>query len=95
MNRSLAAALLLASALVAGGAHAAPRAVTDPEAPRALQANGPVSVKWEDPAKFTESVEAALGFQPTRPPQLDGLEAHKERFETVDATIDAVRAAIG
>ena len=33
MNRSLATALLLAGALMAGSANAAPRAVTDPDAP--------------------------------------------------------------
>lgn len=36
MNRSSATALLLAGALMAGSANAAPRAVTDPDAPRAL-----------------------------------------------------------
>ncbi|MBA0281781.1 DUF3016 domain-containing protein [Stenotrophomonas maltophilia] len=66
MNRSLAAALLLASALVAGGANAAPRAVTDPEAPRALQADGPVSVKWDDPAKFTEIRQSSNRFEAER-----------------------------
>ncbi|KAG1378593.1 hypothetical protein G6F59_018097 [Rhizopus arrhizus] len=43
MNRTLATALLLAGALMAGAANAAPRTVTDPQAPRALQADGPVS----------------------------------------------------
>ncbi|MDT3486054.1 DUF3016 domain-containing protein [Stenotrophomonas maltophilia] len=66
MNRSLAAALLLASALAAGGANAAPRAVTDPEAPRALQADGPVSVKWDDPAKFTEIRQSSNRFEAER-----------------------------
>jgi hypothetical protein len=35
-------------------AMAAPRTVTDPEAPRSLPAEGPVSVSWGDPAKFSE-----------------------------------------
>ena len=47
------------------------------------------------PAKFPEAVEAALGFAPERPPQLDGLEGRTERFETVDPSLEAVLAAIG
>jgi len=66
MNRSLATALLLAGALMAGSANAAPRAVTDPDAPRALQANGPVSVKWDDPAKFTEIRQSSNRFEAER-----------------------------
>ncbi|ELC7365450.1 hypothetical protein B9Y76_01905 [Stenotrophomonas maltophilia] len=65
MKRSLAIALL-AGALVAGGASAAPRTVTDAEAPRALQADGPVSVKWEDPAKFTEIRQSTNRFEAER-----------------------------
>jgi hypothetical protein len=65
MKRSLAIALL-AGALVAGGANAAPRTVTDADAPRALQANGPVSVKWEDPAKFTEIRQSTNRFEAER-----------------------------
>ena len=33
---------------------AAPRSVTDPEAPRSLPDEGPVSVSWADPAQFRE-----------------------------------------
>ena len=66
MNRSLATALLLAGALMAGSANAAPRAVTDPDAPRALQADGPVSVKWDDPAKFTEIRQSSNRFEAER-----------------------------
>ncbi|WP_329892712.1 DUF3016 domain-containing protein [Stenotrophomonas sp. SMYL11] len=65
MKRSLAIALL-AGALVAGGANAAPRTVTDAHAPRALQADGPVSVKWEDPAKFTEIRQSTNRFEAER-----------------------------
>lgn len=66
MKRSLATALLLAGVLVAAGAIAAPRTVTDPEAPRALQADGPVSVKWDDPAKFTEIRQSSNRFEAER-----------------------------
>lgn len=65
MKRSLAIALL-AVALAAGGANAAPRTVTDADAPRALQADGPVSVKWEDPAKFTEIRQSSNRFEAER-----------------------------
>ncbi len=33
---------------------AAPRTVTDPKAPRALEQEGPVQVRWTDPAEFAE-----------------------------------------
>ena len=46
--------LVLACLLAAGGADAKPRTVSDPQAPRALPAEGPVQVQWTDPAQFTE-----------------------------------------
>ncbi|WP_363799144.1 DUF3016 domain-containing protein [Lysobacter firmicutimachus] len=45
---------LSAAALAAGDAGARSRTVTDPDAPRALPEQGPVSVRWDDPAKFAE-----------------------------------------
>jgi len=65
MKRALVIALL-AGALVAGGANAAARNVTGTDAPRALQANGPVSVKWEDPATFTEIRQSTNRFEAER-----------------------------
>jgi threonine synthase len=57
---------------------------------------GPVvALSTAHPAKFPEAVEAALGFAPKRPPQLEGLEGRTERFETVEPTLEAVLAAIG
>ena len=57
---------------------------------------GPVVVlSTAHPAKFPEAVEAALGFAPARPPQLEGLEGRAERFGTVDPNLEAVLAAIG
>lgn len=57
---------------------------------------GPVvALSTAHPAKFPEAVEAALGFAPTRPPQLEGLEGRAEVFETVEPTLAAVLAAIG
>ena len=46
--------LVLACLLAAGGADAKPRTVSDPEAPHALSAEGPVQVQWTDPTQFTE-----------------------------------------
>ncbi|MFN3930983.1 MAG: threonine synthase [Brevundimonas sp.] len=57
---------------------------------------GPVvALSTAHPAKFPEAVEAALGFAPERPPELEGLEGRVERFETVEPTLEAVLAAIG
>ena len=46
--------LALACLLAVGGADAKPRSVSDPQAPRALTAEGPVQVQWTDPAQFSE-----------------------------------------
>ena len=55
MNRTATcAALLLTCLLGVAGAEARVRTVTDPNAPRALPAEGPVSVQWTDPNQFTE-----------------------------------------
>ena len=49
------ATFALVGLLAAGAASAGPtRNVTDPAAPRALPAEGPVQVQWTDPANFTE-----------------------------------------
>ena len=45
----IALALVLAAPVAAKS-----RTVTDPDAPRSLPANGPVSVDWTDPAQFSE-----------------------------------------
>ena len=46
------------------------------------------------PAKFAETIEEAIGTTPPRPPRFDGIEDLPQRFEVVDADVDAVRAAI-
>ena len=59
------------------------------------RAAGPVvALSTAHPAKFPEAVEAAVGFAPERPPQLEGLEGRAEVFETVEPTLEAVQAAI-
>jgi len=45
---------LLAALLLAAIAPAHASDVTDPDAPRSLPADGPVSVQWTDPAQFSE-----------------------------------------
>ena len=56
MKSSTLAGVALAGLLMAGTAVAARPAnnVADPQAPRALPADGPVQVQWNDPAGFTE-----------------------------------------
>lgn len=56
---------------------------------------GPVvALSTAHPAKFPDAVEAALGFAPEWPPQLEGLEGRPEVFGVVDATLADVLAAI-
>lgn len=57
-------ATLLATAAIT--ATAAPRTVTDPQTPRALEADGPVSVKWNDPSGFTELRNSTNRFEAER-----------------------------
>lgn len=55
MNVRTALLALAAAAVLASGAAAAKsRNVTDPDAPRALPEQGPVAVRWDDPAQFSE-----------------------------------------
>lgn len=46
--------LLLIGALTFQEASARIRSVTDPDAPRSLPEQGPIDVRWEDPANFSE-----------------------------------------
>ncbi len=48
------ATILMVSLLLAAPLAARPAKVTDPDAPRSLPADGPVSVSWGDPSGFTE-----------------------------------------
>ncbi len=68
MNRRSICSLLLAGALaiVPLLATAAPRTVTDPQAPRALEAAGPVNVQWNDPKTFTELRSSRNRFEAER-----------------------------
>lgn len=70
MKRMLKGSLLLTGTLVTAlvigtSAQAAPR-TTDPQAPRALQAEGPVDVRWNDPSGFTEIRRSTNRFEAER-----------------------------
>ena len=54
MTRTAHLLLILAIAFAAAPAGAGVRNVTDPEAPRSLPDEGPVSVQWSDPSDFSD-----------------------------------------
>ena len=46
------------------------------------------------PAKFEEAIQEALGHAPERPEDLKGLEDLPQRFEVMDANVDAIKRFI-
>ena len=44
------------------------------------------------PAKFEDAIVEALGHAPERPAALEGIEALPQRFEVMDADVDAIKA---
>ncbi|MCF8177948.1 MAG: threonine synthase [Sulfuritalea sp.] len=44
--------------------------------------------------KFTETIQEALACDPTRPKELEGLEALPQRVELIDATVDEIKRII-
>lgn len=46
------------------------------------------------PAKFKETIQAALGRQPERPAGFGGIEALPQRVEVMDADAEAIKAFI-
>ncbi len=44
------------------------------------------------PAKFEDAIVEALGHAPERPGALEGIEALPQRFEVMDADVDAIKA---
>ncbi len=50
-----------------------------------------VCVETALPAKFSETIAEALGFEPPRPAGFDELEKLPQRFEVMDASIEAVK----
>ncbi|GAB3334958.1 DUF3016 domain-containing protein [Marilutibacter aestuarii] len=55
---------------------AAARNVTDPDAPRQLEDDGPVSVSWNDPATFTEIRYSGNRWEAERGDWVDALARH-------------------
>ncbi|HJU39474.1 MAG TPA: DUF3016 domain-containing protein [Tahibacter sp.] len=72
---ALAFAAACSAALVAP-AWAASRNVTDADAPRSLPAKGPVSVRWEDPAQFSEIRYSRNRFEARRGDWVNELAAY-------------------
>lgn len=54
MRILLSSALVLVAFALGACAHTPARGVTDPSAPRTLETDGPVTVEWTDPARFSE-----------------------------------------
>lgn len=65
MKRS-ATIIVLAGLLVFGSAWGRGANVTDPDLPRSLPADGPVSVSWTDPARFTEITHSRNRYESMR-----------------------------
>jgi threonine synthase len=53
-----------------------------------------VTLATAHPAKFRDAVERATGFRPAMPARLGGLFDREERFDTLPATLEAVRAYV-
>jgi threonine synthase len=45
-------------------------------------------------AKFSETIIEALGREPLRPPQLEGIESLAQRVEVMDASVEAVKSYV-
>lgn len=97
-----AGALVLAVLLAAApGAQARVRTVTDPQAPRELPAQGPVSVHWTDPNQFTEIRYSGNRFQSQQGNWVQDLAGHfREAIakqlpagDKVDLTITDIKRA--
>lgn len=77
MNLRIAFAIALSTAvLVAGNVGAASRTVTDPDAPRSLPEQGPVSVRWEDPSNFSEIRQSHNRYDARRGNWVEQLAQH-------------------
>ncbi len=94
-------ALVLACALAATGAWARSADVTDPDAPRSLPAEGPVSVQWTDPAQFSEIRQSRNRWEARRGNWVHDLAAYLRKRaaarlpagERLDVTITDIERA--
>ncbi len=93
--------LALACLLAAGSVDAKPRSVVDPDAPRALPAEGPVQVQWTDPAQFTELRNSRNRWEAERGDWVVTLAEHLRKQadrrlpegQTLDVTITDIKRA--
>jgi len=69
-------ALAAAAVLASGAAGAKSRTVTDPDAPRALPEQGPVSVRWENPEQFAEIRQSRNRFDARRGNWVEQIAQH-------------------
>ncbi len=53
-----------------------------------------IVLETAQPVKFTETILEALGREPVRPKELEGIENLPQRVEVVDASVDQVKAII-
>jgi threonine synthase len=53
-----------------------------------------IVLETAQPVKFTETIREALGCDPVRPKELEGIEDLPQRVEVVDAVVDQVKAII-
>ena len=74
--------LLLIGAFTFHEASARIRTVTDPDAPRSLPEQGPVNVRWEDPAKFSEIRYSRNTFESRRGTWVEQLAEHLRKRAT-------------
>jgi len=93
--------VLLAALTLAPGAHARQRFVTDPSLPRELPAEGPVGVRWTDPAQFTELRSSHNRWEAQRGDWVADLARHLRSSagdrlqpgQTMDITITDIKRA--
>ncbi len=53
-----------------------------------------VVLETAQPVKFAETIQEALGRDPVRPPELNGIEALPQKVQVVDAAVDQVKDLI-
>jgi threonine synthase len=53
-----------------------------------------IVLETAQPVKFTEAIREALGRDPVRPKDMEGIEDLPQRVEVVDASVDQVKAII-
>lgn len=74
--------LMLAGAFSFHDASARVRNVTDPDAPRSLPEQGPVNVRWQDPAQFSEIRYSHNRFESKRGNWVERLAQHVRKYAT-------------